>query len=427
MWPPVVKGETDLIFDAHAYCFPPLGGDGGFADAEEFRRHLQFATAHHPQPAWRVIDRKPGDSNALFRSENWPSLDSLKDAGFHAAGHGRFEWKDGDDTYFKQWLPPSVNDMSYPADRLVAEMDYANVDMALLHRTPYLGMGNEFLAECVRQYPDRLRALAHAPEWLVPADPLTEASRIISAVNDHGMSGIQFLAAANGPLQRRGHVGQGRISPILGRVGRRWRTDFFLVKKSRRAPLVDSYMAEHATLRRWLKRYSSNATVVLTHGLFWGAWSHPDSIQVPEELWATFEGNDMGFQIMFPIGLGAIYDYPIPQSHAVLEDLRRTSRNRTLDVGHRYADGYAAFVLPAEHLTHKGLLRLPEPERHGDAVRRHGPKIPGTEIALVWPPGRLIVIPCKQESSSLNLAQTPTQTRCAGGPCSPKRSVTISS
>ena len=306
-----------MIFDAHAYCFPPLGGDGGFDDPEEFRRHLQFATAHHLQPAWRSSDRKPGDSNALFRSENWPSLDSLKDAGFHAAGHGRFEWKDGEDTYVKQWLPPSVTDMSYPADRLVAEMDYANVDMALLHRTPYLGMGNEFLAECVRQYPDRLRALAHAPEWLVPADPLTEASRIISAVNDHGMSGIQFLAPQMDLYNDAGTWDRAEFLPFWDALVDAGVPIFFSLK-ARRSPLVDSYMAEHATLRRWLKRYS-DATVVLTHGLFWGAWAHPDSIRVPEELWATFEGNDMGFQIMFPIGLGAIYDYPIPQSHTVLK------------------------------------------------------------------------------------------------------------
>ena len=306
-----------MIFDAHAYCFPPLDGDGGFGEDDMLRRHLQHATAHHQQPAWRSSDRKLGDSNALFGSENWPSLDSLKDAGFHAAANGRFEWSDGGDTYVKQWLPPSVTDMSYPADRLVAEMDYANVDMALLHRTPYLGMGNEFLAECVRQYPDRLRALAHAPEWLVPADPLTEASRIISAVNEHGMSGIQFLPPQMDLYNDAGTWDRDEFLPFWDALVDAGVPIFFSLK-ARRTPLVDSYMAEHATLRRWLKRYS-NATVVLTHGLFWGAWAHPDSLQVPEELWATFEGNDMGFQIMFPIGLGATYDYPIPQSHPVLK------------------------------------------------------------------------------------------------------------
>ena len=307
-----------MIFDAHAYCFPPLDGDGGFDDPDEFRRHLQFATAHHAQPAWRASDRKIGDSNALFSSDNWPSLDSIKDAGFHAAGHGRFEWQDGGDTYVKQWLPPSATDMSYPADRLVAEMDYANVDMALLHRTPYLGMGNDFLADCVRQYPDRLRALAHTPEWLVPADPQSAAASITSAVNEGGMSGIQFLPPQMDLYNDDGAWDRDEFLPFWDALVDAGVLIFFSLK-SRRDPLVESYMAEHATLRRWLKRYSSNARVVLTHGLFWGAFARPDSVQVPEELWSTFEGNDMGFQIMFPIGLGGIYDYPIPQSHPVLK------------------------------------------------------------------------------------------------------------
>ena len=73
------------------------------------------------------------------------------------ASHGRFEWTvDGED-YVKQYLPPSIVDMSYPPERLVAEMDYAGVDMALLHRIPYLGIGNDFIADCVQRFPDRLR------------------------------------------------------------------------------------------------------------------------------------------------------------------------------------------------------------------------------------------------------------------------------
>lgn len=307
-----------MIFDAHAYCFPPLDGDGGFADPDEFRRHLQYATAHHAQPAWRASDRKIGDSNALFTEHNWPSLDSITDAGFHAAGHGRFEWQDGEDTYVKQWLPPSVTDMSYPAERLIAEMDYANVEMALLHRTPYLGLGNDFLADCVRQYPDRLRALAHTPEWLVPADPKSAATSIITAVNEQGMSGIQFLPPQMDLYNDYGAWDRDEFLPFWDALVDAGILIFFSLK-ARHDPLVESYRAEHDTLRRWLKRYSSHARVVLTHGLFWGAFAQPDSLQVPDDLWSTFEGNEMGFQIMFPIGLGGIYNYPIPQSHAVLE------------------------------------------------------------------------------------------------------------
>ena len=97
-----------MIFDGHAYCFPPMGGDGGFADAEDFRRHLQQAMATHFQPVWRARDLAPGDADALIDFANWPSLDALKPSDFHAASNGRFEWTSDGERYFKQYFPPSI-------------------------------------------------------------------------------------------------------------------------------------------------------------------------------------------------------------------------------------------------------------------------------------------------------------------------------
>jgi hypothetical protein len=86
----------------------------------------------------------------------WPSDDALNDVNFRPTSHGRYEWTvDGED-YVKQYFPPSIADMSYSAESLIAEMDYANVTGTLLHRNPYLGIGNDFIADCVRQYPGRL-------------------------------------------------------------------------------------------------------------------------------------------------------------------------------------------------------------------------------------------------------------------------------
>ena len=102
-----------MIFDGHAYCFPPMDGDGGFADQEDFRRHLQQAMAAHFQPVWRARDLAPGDADALIDFSNWPSLDALKPSDFHAASNGRFEWTSDGERYFKQYFPPSVTDMSY--------------------------------------------------------------------------------------------------------------------------------------------------------------------------------------------------------------------------------------------------------------------------------------------------------------------------
>ena len=79
-----------MVFDAHAYCFPDLRGDGGFRRP----RTVPPARAAVHRPA-----RQAGPA------QEKPRL---------------------------SWLPPSVVDMSYPAARLVAEMDYAGVDRALL-------------------------------------------------------------------------------------------------------------------------------------------------------------------------------------------------------------------------------------------------------------------------------------------------------
>ena len=147
---------------------------------------------------------------------------------------------------------------------------------------------------------------------------------------------------------------------------------------------------------------------------------------------------------MFPIGLGATLRLPDTAIPPGTQDLRRKSRDRSLMWGTdmRWLCGTCP---TAEHLTYKGLLRLPEPKRHGYVVRAHGPKVFETELALVWPPGlrsrvahrlpgtmaatpgadpaqcrqsakktlaatvsapappgRLIVTPCKQESNSHN-------------------------
>ena len=118
---------------------------------------------------------------------------ALRDAGFRATQFGRFEWTvDGED-YFKQYMPPSVVDMEFTADDLIAEMDYAEVDWALLHRTPYLGIGNDLVADAVRTYPDRIQALAHVPEWKIAPDPDQAIAELDHAINDLGLHGLQML------------------------------------------------------------------------------------------------------------------------------------------------------------------------------------------------------------------------------------------
>ena len=322
-----------MIYDGHAYCFPDQRGDGGFDDPREFRRHLQLGMAAHFQPAWRARDRAPADSSGLVDPDNPWSFDGLREAGFRAAGHGRFEWTVGGEDYFKQVMPPSVTDMTYPADRLVAEMDYAGVDMALLHRSPYLGISNDFIADCVRQYPHRIQGLAYVPEWLVQPQPEASIAELRRAVGELGLSGLQFLTyypALYGQTESWDSPG---FTPFWDAVADLGLPVFFSLggwtgRKGRAAggptAVLEAYLAQLGTLSRWMTRYP-DVQVVLTHGFNWRMFMAEDGLAIPDTVLkaAPLDRPNFSVQLLFAIFLGGEWDYPMPQVRNTTEMLTR--------------------------------------------------------------------------------------------------------
>ncbi len=71
---------------------------------------------------------------------------------------------DGTD-YYKQYLPPTLVDLSGSPDLMVAQMDYAGVDRAVLQAGHLYGELNSFLARAVKKHPTRFWALAQVSEW----------------------------------------------------------------------------------------------------------------------------------------------------------------------------------------------------------------------------------------------------------------------
>jgi predicted TIM-barrel fold metal-dependent hydrolase len=318
-----------MIFDGHAYTFPSLKGTGGFQDPDQLRRHLQQAMATHPQPAWRLRDRAPGDNSGLIDLDDPSVLSALKEARFRTAGLGRFEWTvDGED-YGKQYFPPSIDDMAYAAEKLVAEMDYAGVDKALLHRTPYLGIGNDFIADCVAQFPDRLMGLAHIEEWRVAHEPEACLAELETAVRRQGLSGLHFLPPQLNLYGGRGPWDAPEFTPFWDGVADLGIPMFFSLK-DREAPALESYMSELRTLSRWARRYP-DVKVVMTHGLGWGHFMYAEGINFPPEAWEPFENPNLHLQFLFPIALGAIWDYPMPEVRPAIEEcVRRIGADRIM-------------------------------------------------------------------------------------------------
>lgn len=318
-----------MIFDGHAYSFPSLRGNAEFDKAEQLQRHLQQAIAAHHQPPLRVSDGAPGDNADLIDLSNWPSLDALKEANFRTASNGRFEWTANGEEYGKQYFPPSVTDMQYPPDRLIAEMDYAGVSKALLHRTPYLGIGNEFISDCVAKYPDRLYGLAHVEEWLIGPEPEQSIAKVEKAVKQGGLSGLHFLPPQMNLYNQIEDWDAPQYLPFWDGFSKLGVPIFFSFKE-RVEPRRESYLNELKTLLRWMERYP-DVQVVLTHGIQWRLFVDGDRLTFPEDVWKPFDNPNVHLQFLFPIALGAVWDYPMPQAHSAIEEcVKRIGADRLM-------------------------------------------------------------------------------------------------
>ena len=312
-----------MIYDGHAYCVPDLNGDGGFADPTEFRRHVRLAGAGmgHTRPLWRARDREPVDTSAMADlSKGW-TFDSLKEADFRLPGFGRVEWSADGEDYVKQLMPPSVADMSYSAEQLVAEMDYAGVDMAMLHRTVYLGIGNDFIAAAVGRYPGRLQGLAHVEEWLVESDPDASIAKLDRAVNEQGLSGLQFLPMFMRLYGRNDAWDGPGFRPFWDAVAAIGIPVFFTLSP-RGEPTPESYMEALRALRGWMDDYPDVA-VISTHGFNWRMFRDGDAMVLPHGLFesAPAENPNFHMQLVLAVTLGARWEYPMLQFQPALEKL----------------------------------------------------------------------------------------------------------
>jgi len=306
-----------MIIDAHAYCFPPIGDAHGAPSAREHLRYVQREMADHHQPVWRLADRAPGH-NGMLADPGDRTLHGLREVGFRAGGHGRFVWTADGHEYAKQYLPPTLADLAHPPEMLVAQMDYAGVDCALLHTDHLMGRLTDYLADCVRRFPTRLRALAHLPEWEIERDP-DAAMAEVSRAYGLGHSGYQFTLTTryrHGVTASWDGPGMRAFWDHVARLGR----PVFFTLTPWPEPTVESYLGQLRTWRGWLERYPT-VPAVLTHGFPWRLFIENRRLRLPAALFEPFAAPSAHLQLLFHISLGNVWRYPYTELHTAIAQL----------------------------------------------------------------------------------------------------------
>jgi predicted TIM-barrel fold metal-dependent hydrolase len=303
-----------VIVDSHAHIFPPLGGPSGFASRRDHTRYLQHQMAGHHMPTRRTADNAITSGETLLKGDGI-TLDGLTDVDFRGGGFGRLAWIFDGERYHKQYLPPTLTQLSSPPELMVAQMDYIGVDKAVLQTGHLYGRLNRYISNAVKQYPERFWGLAMIDEWR--ADQHGQLRTLERAIGNMGLHGLWFQTG-NLAMHGRGESFDDPIfEPFWDRVRDMHIPVYLNVTPA--APGPEPYLAELAAFGRWLERYG-DLPVLYPHGLALGRFMKDGRIEIPEEAWTPLENSNIIVELLIPIFQGAIWEYPYTEAQPILRE-----------------------------------------------------------------------------------------------------------
>lgn len=311
-----------VVFDAHAHCFPPLAEDSGGMMRErlgELQHHVRF----HGQGIRRTRDNAVVTKPILVGEKDGVSWQP--DVDFRFGSFGKLEFKHEGEDHHIQWMPPTLWDMSSPAEYIVAQMDYVGVDRAFLQHDRIYGYLDDFFAECLRRYPGRFVTGAQVDEWK-GGEP-DQIDRLKRQVKELGASALYFSTGGFFHNDFETGVNDESLRPLWELVGElgipiHW-SPCAMVR-----PIAQDYIRELRELNEWADAYPG-ITSVLTHGLsnIFLEKGSPDRYRIPPEIASLLERDGWHMELMLHL-MAADVEFP-----PYAEDLRNVVRTLVDDFG----------------------------------------------------------------------------------------------
>ena len=265
-----------MIIDGHMYLFPPKDSQTGYPTLDDKLRVVHAEEGSHHQPVWRVSDRAPADNGTLID----PVSGELREVTWTRDELGRLAWIYEGEMYTKVHTPPMLHNLESTPELMIAEMDYAGVEVGLIHTYPVFGhyqFLNRHLGAATERFPDRLRRLISLPEAELSERTTALADYVKAEVGSGAagrVAGVQFIP---GFYYEGGHTEPwdgGQLRPFWDAVAELGLPVYFTLlggvgTKAFSGDWVDDYLEEQAILARWVQRYPDLAAVV-THGFLGG-------------------------------------------------------------------------------------------------------------------------------------------------------------
>jgi len=267
------------IFDAHSHIFPSMLHGEYFDDncLKETQYHVRF-----PGPGGyrRVRDNEPLLDPIMVSERD--GISWSPELNFRIGWYGRvlITYK-GEDYYF-QHGPPSYADLSSPPEQVIAQMDFAGIDRAVIQHDRLYGRLDDYLGDALCKFPDRLVALAQVDEWR--AGEPDELERLKHEVEDLGFSGLYFSTGGFCHNDFAFGINDDILEPLWTLVADLG-IPIHWMAANRRQPRLQQYLHELTEFARW-GRAHPDIPSVLTHGLenLRIDIDRPDRFEVPQEI-----------------------------------------------------------------------------------------------------------------------------------------------
>ena len=296
--------------DCHAHIFPPLARACGLPDAETHLLFQQRAIhTHGNQPVCRLRDHAIVEARDLWDAADPSEAGRATDVDFRVGRMGRFEWTVGGEDYYVQFLPPGLQDMHFGPEALVAQMDYAGIQTAVLQNDHIYGDLAEYFAAAIARYPGRFIGLANVEEAFAYRDD--QLVRLHAAIEKQGMAGLYYTLSGffrNGYAE---YFSDAAFHPFWAAVADFGIPVFWVFLGDSPA---GGFKEEMGLFRIWLERYPQIPSV-LVHGVPTALFADErDRVVIPDYMREILRDFPVYSEVLYPIGWGGKSEYPYPRA-----------------------------------------------------------------------------------------------------------------
>jgi predicted TIM-barrel fold metal-dependent hydrolase len=242
-------------------------------------------------------------------------------ANFRVGKFGRFEWDYEGETYYRSFLPPSLQEMTSSVEFILQQMARAGVDCTVLQNARLYGRLNKEFSDAMRKYPDKFIGLADVKE--TEAHTQGEIDRLTHAVRSLGLRGVYYANRGLFFDQYQASFDDAQFEPYWETV-RELSIPVFWEIQGVPLPTSESYLEQIGRLNYWCHRFP-DIPCILTHGIPPG-YLEGDT---PEPIKQLCQREQVMVEVLYPIHWGREHDYPYPELRPTLGrlvDLVGTSR-----------------------------------------------------------------------------------------------------